>query len=313
MVRAERLLDRFAARPLRVRGLRACARMLGVAAALVHLADYGARSYLYGPGAALPADQTTSQLPWIDFSLYTLSDAQPWFEVVFNLGLLAAVALAVVPRRWLVVTTWLLVTGLQARNPFVLDGGDTLLRVGLLYLMLVDWRFGPETAEETEAAGASTDSILLHNAAVVLLVGQLVVTYALSSTAKVASSEWRSGDAIGLIFGLEQFNRFPGSIPGAVPAAALAWTVIVVEALLPVALLVRRTRGVAVAAAISLHTAIALIMGLTSFSLAMLAFVAVTVPDRSWPAGLCRRPRRDVIGAGVMVPAASPSGAGRSP
>lgn len=71
-------------------------------------------------------------------SLHMLSDAPAWSLGLFAVHLLAAAALAAGWRtRIATVVCWILTTSLHARDPAVVHGGDTLLRILLFWSMFL--------------------------------------------------------------------------------------------------------------------------------------------------------------------------------
>ncbi|MFC7511320.1 hypothetical protein ACFQV4_14160 [Streptomyces thermocarboxydus] len=83
-------LDVWSLRPVAVTGVSGTRVLLGFVGLMYYVSQYQERNYLFGPDGVLPYEDFKAQLT--GFSLYTLS-ASPWyFQLVYHLGIAAALA-----------------------------------------------------------------------------------------------------------------------------------------------------------------------------------------------------------------------------
>jgi len=157
---------------------------------------------LYTDAGVLPRSAVLAEYGGTYDLLLSLPD--PWFPVVaFLLLALAALALIVGyrPRLAALVSLLALVT-VQMRNPFVLNGGDVLLRTLVLWAV-----FLPLGRRWTLVEGNGrqhTGPVVSVATAGVLL--QVVLVYVVNATYKFESEAWRSGEAVAGVFRTEQYT-----------------------------------------------------------------------------------------------------------
>jgi antimicrobial peptide system SdpB family protein len=117
---------------------------------------------------------------------------------------------------------------------------------------------------------------------------QVLVIYGTSAFSKLVDPAWRQGAALYFV-AYDPVHGFPPALRDTLApvlgsywaVAALSWSVIVVEALIAVLVVgTRRTRLVALMLGAGLHTAIALLMGLPSFALVMIAMLVTAYGGR---------------------------------
>jgi hypothetical protein len=227
-------------------------------------------------------------------SLHVVSGAATVQLLLFGLAAVVAVALAVGYRtRTATVASWVLLVSLQHRNPVVLNGGDTLLRMALFWAMFVplgtrwsvDARQRERTADRTDRA-ASVASV---GTAALLL--QVVTMYLANGLLKLGGDLWRSGEAIRYVFSLDQFTVFLGNVLGAYPALltvlAELWLVMVVCSPLLV-VLTGRPRGLFALAFVGAHVGMFLTMQLGIFPFVAVAALLLFLPASFWDAAASR-------------------------
>lgn len=109
---------------------------------------------------------------------------------------------------------------LQANNPYVLNGGDTLTRLALLFMLFSN--LGAHLSVDAvlrrrrEAAGRPPRRLVpahvgnaAHNAGLVLCCFQIVVVYAVSGVWKLSGEAWLEGTALFYALRLEAFQVQP--------------------------------------------------------------------------------------------------------
>ncbi|GAA3300409.1 hypothetical protein GCM10020295_41100 [Streptomyces cinereospinus] len=123
---------------------------------------------------------------------------------------------------------------------------------------------------------------VLHNAALFVIMAEACLIYATAGWYKVQGSRWQDGTAVHYPLHLEYFSPWPAladllSASGTVVMLVTYGTVLV-QVAFPFTLLHRRVKNVLLAAMITEHAVIAVVLGLPFFSLAMIAADAVFLP-----------------------------------
>ncbi|WP_010525347.1 HTTM domain-containing protein [Nesterenkonia sp. F] len=148
----------------------------------------------------------------------------------------------------------------------------------------------------------------IHNSALIALACQIFILYTASALYKVQGDLWQSGTGLYYPLSLPEFSVLP-AVNELVTADPYLLTVmtyfsVFVQLFFAVGLLHPVTRRLFLLGVIALHGGIAVLMGLPWFSLAMLAYDAIFVTDRSW-----RAVERAVRGGVRRVRRRSPSAA----
>ena len=135
----------------------------------------------------------------------------------------AAALLVGYRTRLAVLLSWLLLVSLHARNPLVLNGGDSLLRRLLFWGVFLPlgsrWsldalagrvrgRTRSGTGARGRVAGVATAGLLI----------QVVLVYATNAGFKLGSGRWLSGEALAYILRLDEFTTPLGAALAEVPA-----------------------------------------------------------------------------------------------
>lgn len=172
---------------------------LGAHLAAKGLLAWRYHDYLFGPGAfAQPISIT--YLDELDGMIRMLAAPVGILHIVSALLLAAGLG-----GRWVATVTLLTMDVIQSLNMFVLNGGDSLSRYLLLYVLVgQSWTRFSLQPKARPAAGSWGEAL---TAAAALSVGlHLCMIYAVSGLAKVATSEmWRNGTALYYILHQERF------------------------------------------------------------------------------------------------------------
>lgn len=242
--------------------------------------------------------------------------------------------------RFAAVGSALLLASLHARNPYLTNGGDTIL-VSLLFLaafLPLDARWSlrgrrrraGSRATAAPRAGDATrgDDPRVVSAATATVLLHVAIIYAINAVLKFRSDAWSSGVAVRRIFQLEDFVYLLGptvaEFPGLLTAINWLWTATLCAAVLLV-VATDRLRAATVAAFVGAHLGMAATMRLGAFPFVMLAALLLYLPPRIWDpidrsvsataladrvGRLAAEPVAD--GAGAEGPAAPDSGTDRS-
>jgi len=251
------------------------------------------RHYTWGDGARWTSPvQDAKPWPAIFGSFDRMSGH--WFDLAYLLTMVFGflMMLGVYSRASTILTliTWM---SLYVTNPFVGSGGDAVLRMVLLYMCFTDsgrhFSFDARRAARTGEVRPLMPSwftTTLHNAAIVLIVHQVVMVYVGSAFWKVQGPLWRDGTATYYPLQTQAYSPWNDLIHPLSTASwiiyAATWSAIVVQLLFPVAMMYRPTRALALLAVTGMHLGIGVFMGIMYFSLAMIAVDMMLVSDTTW-------------------------------
>ncbi|WP_316757113.1 HTTM domain-containing protein [Streptomyces herbicida] len=123
---------------------------------------------------------------------------------------------------------------------------------------------------------------VLHNAALFVIMAEACLIYATAGWYKIQGSRWQDGTAVYYPLHLDYFSPWPSladllSSSGTMVMLVTYGTVIV-QVAFPFTLFNRRVKNVLLAAMMTEHAVIAIVLGLPFFSLAMIATDAVFLP-----------------------------------
>ncbi|WP_326686267.1 HTTM domain-containing protein [Streptomyces sp. NBC_01795] len=295
-------LDTWSSRPLSILGVSAARAVLGLVGFMYYVSQYADRHYLFGPEGVLPHDEFLHELRESGtFSLYAWSSSPAWAEFVFHAGALAALAVLLgIGGRAGLALHWLFLWSLYQRQSALLDGGDNLayLVIPMLLLTRCYDRLALSTGLSRRLTRHFPGSVRaleapLHNLGVLAITAQICLVYMVSGLYKVHGQVWQDGTALFYILRVPEFTQ-PGLSNLVYDNDLLVYLgtygSVLFQVYFPLGILVPRLRPWAAAASIAFHLSIALLMGLTSFALTMIAcdLVFLTGPLEK-TLTLCRR------------------------
>ncbi|ELZ44818.1 HTTM domain protein [Halorubrum californiense DSM 19288] len=259
-----------------------------IAVALFVLADLliyrlPAVGAFYVDGGVLPRSTLAETFPLLsEASLYAISGAA-WVQT----GLLAVAVLAagclLVGYRTRAATglSLILLASLYARNPYVINGGNTILVVFLLLSLFLPldarWSLGTDPQSRLDSRICSVGT------AVTLLT--LVSIYAANAVSKYRSDAWVSGVAVPRIFQLGEFTVGLGPLfsEQAAVLTAINWSWIALLSVSPVLVVATgRLRTAATLAFVAAHLGMAATMRLGVFPFVMAAILLLFLPPEAW-------------------------------
>ncbi|MFE6197140.1 HTTM domain-containing protein [Streptomyces sp. NPDC057838] len=123
---------------------------------------------------------------------------------------------------------------------------------------------------------------VVHNGALLVIMAEACLIYATAGWYKIQGSRWQDGTAVYYPLQLESFSPWP-ALAGLLSASGtlvmlLTYGTVLVQVAFPFTLFNRRVKNVLLAVMIAEHAAIAVVLGLPFFSLAMIAADAVFLP-----------------------------------
>ena len=223
-------------------------------------------------------------------SLHVVSGAATVQALLFALAAVVALALAVGYRtRTATVVSWVLLVSLQHRNPVILNGGDTLLRMVLFWSMFVP--LGSRWSVDALRREGTTERVASVATAALLL--QVVTMYFANGLLKLGGDLWLSGVAIRYVFSLDQFTVLLGNYLGAYPLVltvfAELWLVMVVCSPLLV-VLTGKYRGLFALSFVGGHLGMFLTMQLGIFPFVAIGALFLFFPASFWDAATAAAP-----------------------
>lgn len=278
---------------------------LRVGLGLLLLADLLGRArdirIFYTDAGVLPRAARAEVVSERYLSVHALSGDLWWQVLLFLVAGAAALALTVGYRtRAATAVSWLLLISLHSRMPAVLNGGDVLLRMVLLWAIFLPLgeRWAVDARRRAGEAGAPRERVASLASAGLLL--QVVTMYTVNAALKLSGDRWIEGSAIRYVFSLEQFTTPVGDLLAAHPELLVAfdraWLALVTGSVL---LVVLRgwPRAALVGAFLGGHLSMYLTMRLGLFPfvacVALLAVLPPVVWDRAERAVTDRAPELD--------------------
>lgn len=258
------------------------------------------RSLLWGP-ASFWVDPEAKRRGFFTFNTLFPKENALVFDLVFFLLIAIAVVFTIgYQTRLMTVLTWILVFALQANNPYVLNGGDTLYRITLLFLIFanlgahysVDSWLAKRRQRRSQRARTPRQFIPSyivnagHNVALILCCFQIIVVYVVSGIWKLQGSEWLDGTALFYALRIDSFMVYPAfnellwqsSLLIYIATFIALW----VQTLFPLALLWRPSRIFVLISLVFMHSGIGILLGLWPFSLLMIALDMLYIRDSTW-------------------------------
>lgn len=268
---------------------------------LVLLPSFADRHYLWGGGSWWVEPEARRRGWWEPFRLIFSKSDPVLFDVAYvTLIVLVLLFLVGLKTRWVTPVLLLFWVGLSTNTMLLTNGGDTLMRIVLVFALFADlsrhfsvdaWlrrRRGDRVGRFDGIRRRMPEwlSPLLHNTALILCCYQILLVYLVSSILKLQGEEWLSGTALYYALSLTEFQVLPALSEAAwqvTPFIMLGtWFALAVQLTFPVALLWKPSRYVAVTGLALTHVGIGLLLGLWPFSLAMIALDLLLIRDASW-------------------------------
>ncbi|MEU2675675.1 HTTM domain-containing protein [Streptomyces sp. NPDC007107] len=296
------------------------------------LREFPHRNEIWGPGSPWTrelAQQLFEQSGW--HSILTLSGSRTYFELCYAAALVTSVLFTLGWRtRITSILFAVVVVSFHARAIFMTDGGDNLILLMALYLVLTAcgrrWSLDARRTRRALArAGTApprprrsfwlrelndvrvTLTTAVHNCGLFVIAAQVCLLYGAAGLYKVQGASWGGGTAIHYVLNLDLFQPWPAlshlvdQYPTVVAVAS--YVTVLLQVAFPFVLFGRLKYPV-LAMLLGMHIGIAVLMGLPLFSGAMIVADAAFLPDRFY-VFLARSARRTAARAGLRRHSAS--------
>ncbi|MDX2562968.1 HTTM domain-containing protein [Streptomyces sp. TX20-6-3] len=271
------------------------------------LREFPHRAEIWGPDSPWTrslAAQLFDQTGWN--SILMLSDSRAYFELCYVLALVTSALFTLGWRtRVMSVLFAVVVISFHARAIFMTDGGDNLVLLMALYLVLTAcgrrWSLdarrdrlrtvraahAPQPVKSSYAQQLQearlTLTTVVHNCGILVIAVQVCFLYGSAGLYKVQGSTWGGGTALHYALNLELFQPWP-ALSHLVDGFPMVITIVgYVTVLVQVAfpfVLFGRLKYPVLTVLLGMHMGIAVLMGLPLFSGAMIIADAVFLPDR---------------------------------
>ncbi|MFF7613303.1 HTTM domain-containing protein [Streptomyces lavendulae] len=300
--------------------------------------EFPHRDEIWGPGSPWTpalARELFDQTGWS--SVLILSDSRPYFELCYLMAVLTSTLFMLGWRtRVMSVLFAVVVTSFHARAIFMTDGGDNLILLMALYLVLTAcgrrWSLdarrnrlkaarsgnAPEPVRSFQSQqfhdARVTLTTVMHNCGILVIAAQVCFLYGSAGLYKIQGPTWGGGTALHYALNLELFQPWPAlshlvdQFPMVIAIAS--YVTVLLQVAFPFVLFGRLKYPV-LTVLLGMHIGIAVLLGLPLFSGAMIVADAVFLPDRFYAflphlwrraaqrAGMCRPAPGRTAGSGV--------------
>ncbi|WP_266077399.1 HTTM domain-containing protein [Haladaptatus caseinilyticus] len=282
---------------VRARGQTALAHRVGIdmralavfriSLGLVLLSDLLLRSRdlvaFYTDSGVLPRSILREQFPnFSQLSIHTLSGAA-WFQGLMFVvaGIFAVLVLVGYRTRFATAISLVLLVSLHARNPVLLNAGDSLLRRLLLWGVFLP--LGGRLSVDALHDDKRQNRVVSLASAGLLL--QVVVIYTVNALFKLRGDLWVRGVAVQYVFSLDHLTVFLGDFFARFPALLelfdTIWLMLVASSVL-LLLLTGWSRAVFASLFIGMHLGMLLTMRLGPFPLVSITALIPFLPGIVW-------------------------------
>lgn len=308
-------------------GLAVTRILLGLSAVGLLVSNWSTRLYAFGSGSLWNGEglDAKSDFPhiWLFSSFHHAMAHDVLYSALYLVLLALAIAFTLGWRTRIVHPIFLVVwVSFIEANDMLGDQGDNLYRISLFFMLFANcgmrWsldarrrakRLGPATNGAPKTEWGQIQNVA-HNLVLVILTAQVSFVYVSGALYKAGGAPWSGGYAVYNPLMTDRFGTWPWLSEIATawgPLVTLAtWGSIIMQLAFPFMLLTRPTRIIGLATILTFHVAIAVLMGLPWFSLAMIAIDSIFIRDRTWlrmRRGLRDRFRASRERARVRVPA----------
>ena len=271
----------------------------GLVIVLFVIANWGNRSYLWGPASQwVDPIQHFTVWSW-PFTVFDNGAPEWLFTMLFlSLGVLGFLFMIGWRTRVVgIVMLWLYVS-LVTTNPVAADQTDNALRIILFYFLFTDmsqhWSMDARRRARREASGRPSRlpavprwiPTIVHNGGIVAVALQIFIIYAVAGLSKVQGSQWRDGTAVYYPMQLDSLSPWPALndllVTNGVMVNVITYFAVFIQLFFPFLLLARWTRVIALVGIVGMHVGIGFLMGLPLFSMAMMAADGIFIRDRTY-------------------------------
>jgi len=274
--------------------------LLGACTVAIVATNFVDRKYIWGTASGW-ADPYRNDSIWNFWLFRYFGAGDPDWLLVAKLVVFALFGVAMIVgwrTRVVSIVTLLMFISLAALGPTSSDSADNAFRIMLIYSCFTDgslkWSLDARRRRlRSEGAGRRSSmprtlvpvwfGTIVHNLAVVAIGAQVIIIYLIAGVAKARGTWWRDGTAIYYPMHSENFSPWPALnhllVSNDLMVHVISWGSVGIQIVFPLLLLTRWTRRLAVLGMICMHAGIGIFLGLSVFSLAMVAADVIYLRD----------------------------------
>ena len=217
---------------------------------------------IIGPEAFIEARNATRSLDWKRFDVYSLAETTEQARLI-HLAFLVPMVLFTLGfgGRFMGLVCLAGMVSLHHTNPWMQNGGDRILRVWIMALMLVPCTRALSIDAWIRARRGHPILPTVPATAHRVIQLQTIIIYGMSGLDKLEGSTWRGGTAVYYAMSNLNFNRFPGLLDPLLawrPMQFLmqigTWVTLAWELLFPILVLFAPTRLIAIFFAVDMRS-----------------------------------------------------------
>lgn len=268
----------------------------GLWLASYYLQSFSILDFIWGEHGPFPHAEFLQMLERTGgHSLLTFSASPVMLNAMWTLGLSASICLIFgIKPRFAALTSAVLLWSFHERNPTILDGGDNLGRIVLMFMIPMCTAAHLSLRRAVSGREISRMRNMIHNAALLAVTFQFCMLYGASGLAKANGSLWQNGTAIYYVLMNDVYaHPFLGPLFSKhfLAITIASYATIALQVSFPFLVWSNRWRIASILGLISMHIGIGYLMGLVRFSLVMSSGLAMLLPDEFYR-GIFRAARR---------------------
>lgn len=268
----------FSARPRQQIGIRVLQTIIGIMLCFRIATELPFAAYLWGPNGIATTENSSSYFGVFFGGLFDKLFFSSMTGVYLIIAMLFVGALGLifnVKTRLMSAFCAFSFIMLESRLPAIVDGGDNIIRLTLIFMILLT------SNPLDESVGRYR--IWLHNIGVAAIIVQLLILYETSGFLKATGEKWQNGTAMYIISNVEWF-----SLPGANKMFTDPY-ICTITTYIPVFFMIffpfavfSKLKFLWLSIGICLHIGIAYLMGLIVFSSVMIGLELFLITDREY-------------------------------
>lgn len=250
--------------------------------------NYAQRHFLWGAHGFSNTDFSNE---FTRFSLYQYGNTNLHFDIIYHLGIIAAILFTLgYKTRLISIINFIFLYSLYHQNPIILDGGNNIMIITLIYLIFVKTNayFSMDKYINSNKSKENLYINIVHNFGVLAIIIQFCILYLNSALYKVMGEYWQNGTAIYYILQVDEFN-LPWLtdliISSDILIVFITYSTVLLQIAFPFMLLNKFTKYIALLLIVPLHLGIAFTMGLITFSLTMILIDTILISDEDYKKG----------------------------
>jgi len=206
-----------------------------------------------------------------------------WWLIIPYIGVLGLNIMGI--GRWVTgLALFIMVDLLQKMNMSVINGGDKMAKLILLYLVIADsyqyfaWQNKKKEANEKKKKLRN----LLSNLAALSIMLQLCVAYFATGLAKLYDPLWQQGEAVYYAFSMERFMGTPFNqylVQNKWLVIAATYFVLLFEIGFPVLIWIKKLRAPLLIAGVLMHVGIYIFLMIYGFQIVFLLIYGLFLPN----------------------------------